>query len=85
MRRFDALYRSKSSIARIEMTVTNEGRERTVRMKAFTHGEDKALVVIEAPSRDKGTCTLRVGDNLWNFLPRIARTIRVPPSAMLSS
>ena len=85
MRRFDALYRSESSVSLIEMIVTNEGRERTVRMKAYTRGEDKALVVIEAPSRDKGTRTLRVDRNLWNFLPRIARTIRVPPSAMLSS
>ena len=85
LRRFDALYRSESSISRIEMVVTSDGRERTVRMKAFTRGPSKALVVIEAPARDKGTRTLRVDDNLWNYLPRIARTIRVPPSAMLSS
>jgi outer membrane lipoprotein-sorting protein len=85
LRKFDALYRSASSIARLEMTVTTARNERTVRMKTFTRGADKALVLIEEPARDKGTATLRVGDNLWNYLPRIARTIRVPPSAMLSS
>lgn len=85
MRRFDALYRSNSSTARLEMTVHTERRTRTVRMRALTRGDDNALIVIEAPARDKGTATLRVGDNLWNYLPRIARTIRVPPSAMLSS
>jgi hypothetical protein len=41
--------------------------------------------VIESPSRDSGTATLRVDRNLWNYLPRISRTIRVPPSMMLSS
>lgn len=85
MRRFDELYRSDSSIARLEMIVKSERRTRTVRMRALSRGADHALVVIEAPARDKGTATLRVDDNLWNYLPRIARTIRVPPSAMLSS
>lgn len=85
LRKLDALYRSKSSVAELEMTVYTDRRTRTVRMKAFTKGDEKALVVIEEPARDKGTATLRVSDNLWNYLPRIARTIRVPPSAMLSS
>lgn len=85
LRNLDDLYRSTSSIARIEMTVHTPRRTRTVRMKAYSRGTKKALVVIEAPARDKGTATLRVDNNLWNYLPRIARTIRVPPSAMLSS
>jgi len=85
LRKFDALYRSTSSVSRLEMTVYTERRTRSVRMQAWTRGAKRALVVIEAPARDKGTATLRVDDNLWNYLPRIARTIRVPPSAMLSS
>ncbi len=41
-------------------------------------------MVIQGPPREKGTATLKVGDNLWNYLPRINRTIRIPPSAMLA-
>ncbi len=81
----DDLYRSKSSIARIEMLVTTPRSTRTMRLKAWTRGEDEALIVVEAPPREEGTSTLRVGPNLWNYLPRIARTIRVPPSMMLGS
>jgi len=81
----DDLYRSKSSIARIEMIVTGARSMRTMRLKAWTRGEDDALIVVEAPAREEGTATLRVGPNLWNYLPRIARTIRVPPSMMLGS
>jgi hypothetical protein len=29
--------------------------------------------------------TLRVENNLWNYLPKISRTIRVPPSMMMGS
>lgn len=83
--RLDDLYRSKSSIARMDIQVTTTRSTRSLRLKAWTRGEDEALIVIEAPPREEGTATLRVGPNLWNYLPRIARTIRVPPSMMLGS
>jgi outer membrane lipoprotein-sorting protein len=83
--RLDDLYRSKSSIARLEINVTTPRSTRSLRMQGWTRGLDEALFVIEAPPREEGTATLRVGTNLWNYLPRIARTIRVPPSMMLGS
>ncbi|HEU4383989.1 MAG TPA: outer membrane lipoprotein-sorting protein [Anaeromyxobacteraceae bacterium] len=83
--RLDDLYRSKSSVGRMEITVVTPRATRSMRLKAWTRGEEEVLVVVEAPARDAGTATLRVGDNLWNWLPRIARTIRVPPSMMMGS
>jgi outer membrane lipoprotein-sorting protein len=83
--RLDDLYRSKSSIARMEISVTSPRSTRTIRLRTWTRGQDEALIIIEAPAREEGTATLRVGPNLWNYLPRIARTIRVPPSMMLGS
>jgi outer membrane lipoprotein-sorting protein len=85
LQRLDDLYRSKSSISRIDIQVTTRRTTRSLRLRAWTRGETHALIVIEAPPKEAGTATLRVGDNLWNYLPRIARTIRVPPSAMLGS
>jgi len=74
-----------SSIATIEIVVTSPRTARTLRVKAWTRGEEEVLAAIEAPPREEGTATLRVKENLWNYLPRIARTIRVPPSAMLGA
>jgi hypothetical protein len=85
LRHLDDLYRSSSSIARIEIAVVNPRSTRTMRLRAWTRGEEEALVVVEAPAREAGTATLRVGQNLWNWLPRISRTIRVPPAMMLAS
>jgi outer membrane lipoprotein-sorting protein len=85
LRRLDDLYRSTSSIARMEILVVTPRTTRTLRMKAWSRGEDEALVIIESPPREEGIATLRVGQNLWNYLPRISRTIRVPPSMMLGS
>lgn len=82
---FEDLYRSDSSIATMELTVTKPRTQRTMRMKVWTKGQDKTLILIQAPAREKGTATLKVDQNLWNYLPRIKRTIRIPPSMMLSS
>lgn len=81
----DDLYRADSSIATMTLTVTKPRRTRTLRMKAWSRGTDRALIVIQGPARDRGTATLKVGKNLWNYLPKISRTIRIPPSMMLSS
>jgi outer membrane lipoprotein-sorting protein len=85
LQHLDDLYRSKSSIARIQIDVTTTRSTRNMRLRAWTRGEEEVLVLIEAPPREAGTATLRVGNNLWNYLPKIARTIRVPPAAMLGS
>ncbi len=85
LRHIDDLYRSRSSIARIEIQVSTPRTTRSLRLRAWSRGTEEALVVIEAPPREEGIATLRVGQNLWNYLPRIARTIRVPPSMMLGS
>jgi hypothetical protein len=82
---FEDLYRSTSSIAVAELTVIRPRRERTLSMRIWSRGKEHALVRILTPPREKGTATLKVENNLWNYLPRIRRTIRIPPSMMLSS
>ena len=85
VKHFEDLFRSTSSIATAELTITKPRRTRTLRMKMWTKGEERALIVIESPPREKNTATLKVDKNLWNYMPRIKRTIRVPPSMMLAS
>src|SRR5690242_7866840 len=53
--RLDDLYRSTSSIARLEVQVINPRTTRSMRMKVWTRGEDEALIIIEAPAREEGT------------------------------
>ena len=81
---FEDLYRSDSSVGEARLTVTRPRSERTLDMKVWSKGDDKALIVIQSPPREGGTATLKVDDTLWNYLPRIKRTIRIPPSMMLS-
>ncbi len=82
---FEDLYRSDTSEADVELIITKPRRTRTMRMQIWTRGKEHALIVITAPPREKDTATLKVERNLWNYLPRIRRTIRIPPSMMLAS
>jgi outer membrane lipoprotein-sorting protein len=82
---FEDLYRSDSSISEVKMTLTRPRNTRALEMKIWTKGKEKSLILIKSPPREKGTATLKVDKNLWNYLPRIKRTIRIPPSMMLVS
>ena len=85
VKHFEDMYRSTSSISEVQLKITRPRNERTLEMKVWTKGEEKALIVIQSPAREKDTATLKVDKNLWNYLPRINRTIRIPPSLMMSS
>jgi hypothetical protein len=81
----DDLFRGDASIATLRMEIRTERWERTLRMQAFSEGTERSLVRILAPPRERGTATLKVADDLWNYLPNVDRTIRVPAGMMSAS
>jgi outer membrane lipoprotein-sorting protein len=83
--RFDTLYRSESSRASMEMEIETEHWSRTLSMDVWTLGMEKTLIRITAPARERGTATLRVGDDMWNYLPGTNSVMRIPPSMMMGS
>ena len=40
---------------------------------------------VETPTKEAGTATLKAGQEVWNYLPRVDRTIKVPSSMMMGS
>jgi len=85
LRGMDELFESTGTTARAEIIIVTPKKTRTMQMKFWSKGEEHALMVVESPPRDAGTATLRVEQNLWNYLPKISRTIRVPPSMMMGA
>jgi outer membrane lipoprotein-sorting protein len=67
------------------MVVRTERYERTLSLEAWSEGKEKSLVVIRAPKKDEGVATLKVEQNIWNFLPKINRVTKIPPSLMMGS
>ncbi len=83
--RLDDLYRAASSHGRMKMHIQTPDYERKLEMEVWSKGKDKTLVRIHSPRKERGVATLKKGKEMWNWLPKIKRTIRVPPSMMMSS
>jgi len=81
----DDLFRSQGSHATITMHVKTSHFERSMTIEAWSKGSDRSLMRIVAPAKEKGVTTLKVEDNLWNYLPKVDRTIKVPASMMSGS
>lgn len=78
----DDLYRGASAHGKMTMKVTTEHWTRELKLEFWSKGTDKSLVRILAPLKEKGTATLRVSENIWNYLPKTNRIIKVPSSMM---
>jgi hypothetical protein len=72
----------RSSLAEMSMSVSTEHWQRTTRMEAWSLGRDYFLVRILEPAKEKGVATLKIDQEVWNYLPKVDRTIKVPPSMM---
>jgi len=81
----DRIMRGESSVGTVTMDVMTENWSRSMEMKVWSLGTDYALVRILSPRKDAGTATLKVGNEIWNYLPRVDRTIKIPASLMSAS
>jgi hypothetical protein len=81
----DDLFRGTSSTGRATMAIVTEHWARTLTLDFQTKGKDRSLIRILAPKKEKGTATLRVGNDLWNYLPKVNRVIKLPSSMMSAS
>ena len=85
IRKADDRLRGNSSYAEITMDIIRPEWKRTMRMKSWAKGTDYALIYIVSPAKDKGTVSLKLGSEMWNWLPSIERSIKVSPSMMMQS
>ena len=81
----DDLYRSNASHGILTLSVTTVNWQRTLTLEQWSKGEDKSLIKILKPKKEKGLATLRVDKNMWNYLPKVKRVVKIPSSMMSSS
>lgn len=83
--RMEEVMRGESSYAEMTMTIERPRYTRVVGMKAWALGNDYSLILITSPARDQGTTYLKRENEIWNYVPNINRTIKMPPSMMSQS
>ena len=82
LKELDDLYRSKSSHGFISMQVKTIHYKRTLSMEFWSRGKDKSLIRITSPLKERGTATLMSGKNIYTYLPKTDRTIRLSSGMM---
>jgi outer membrane lipoprotein-sorting protein len=83
--RVDRLLRGDSSEGELTMAVVTRRWTRTLTLRVWSKGTEQALIKVLTPAKEAGTATLKSGDEIWNYLPKVDRTIRVPTSMMMAS
>jgi outer membrane lipoprotein-sorting protein len=75
-------WRGKASFSTTEMVIHRPDWERRMVIDAWTRGESDSLFVITSPAKDKGNGTLKIGEEMWMYNPKVNRVIKLPPSMM---
>lgn len=82
IRRVEQQYVGESSVSTVDMTVVTGHWERHLTMESWSLGRERFLIRILEPAKEAGVATLKVEREVWNFLPKVDRVIRIPPSMM---
>ncbi|MBD3419076.1 MAG: outer membrane lipoprotein-sorting protein [Chitinivibrionales bacterium] len=83
--RADQKMRGTTSTSSMSMTVKRPDWQRSISMQTWSKGDSFSLVLITAPPREEGQVFLKRHTNMWNWIPRISRMVKIPPSMMSQS
>jgi len=75
-------WRGLSSKTELTMVIHRPDWERSMTMSGWTKGENKSLVRVLEPKKDRGNGTLTIKKNMWSFAPKVNRVIKIPSSMM---
>src|SRR4030043_484298 len=59
------------------INVEPDGRKKEYTLFSVKKGDDKVVALFLAPASDKGRSTLRLGDNMWLYVPNVGKPIRI--------
>lgn len=66
-----------------EMTIATPRWQRTLGLRVWMDRPRRSFVRIVSPAKEAGIGSLRIGAEMWNYLPNVERIIKIPPSMML--
>jgi outer membrane lipoprotein-sorting protein len=82
MEKVDDLYRGGSSHGVMEMKVKTKHWSRSMTMESWSKGKDYSMMRILRPRKERGTATLKAKNNLFIYLNKTSRTIKITSGMM---
>ena len=81
--RVENLLWGKTMQGEFEMSVTTPRWQRMLGLRIWMDRPRRSFIRILTPAKEAGIGSLRIGPEMWNYLPNIERTIKIPPSMMM--
>lgn len=85
IKKADEQMRGNTSQVELTIKTIRPTWTRTLEVKSWTKGHDYTMILIQAPAREKGIVFLKRKKEVWNWLPALERSIKLPPSVMSQS
>ena len=82
MNKIDDQYRGTKSHGIMEMTVQTKHWKRTISMESWSLGQDYSLMRILKPKKERGTATLKAKSDLYTYLSKTDRSIKITANMM---
>jgi outer membrane lipoprotein-sorting protein len=83
--KLDNNFRGKNIYMKLSMSITSMGHVRSMQMQSWSEGNKKSFVKITYPPKDRGITFLSLDNQMWQYVPKIERIIKIPPSMMLQN
>lgn len=83
--RISNLLVAKSSIATLTMQISNETGKHDLSMKLWSAGGKDVLLRILTPQTEAKTAVLKMGNDIWYYLPKTNRTVKVPSAMTMNT
>jgi outer membrane lipoprotein-sorting protein len=81
----DARVRGNTMKGQMTIKIVRPDYTRSMSMNIWTKGTHYALILVTDPAKDKGTTYLKRVKEVWDWIPTLERTIKLPPSMMSQS
>jgi hypothetical protein len=59
------------------INIEPDGSKKEFILYTVKKGQDKVVALFLSPASEKGRSTLRLGDNMWLYIPRVAKPLRI--------
>ncbi len=85
IKKLDENMRGQNVSMKMTMKIVSLNHERTMKIQSFSEGSKKAFTKILYPPKDRGITFLSLDNQMWQYIPKIERIIKIPPSMMLQN
>lgn len=85
IKKLDENMRGQNVSLTMSMKIVSLGHERTMKIQSFSEGTKKSFTKILYPPKDRGITFLSLDNQMWQYIPKIERIIKIPPSMMLQN